>query len=405
MEKVFGIADGITYVGQADPSLRVFDVIMRTEYGTSYNAYLVEGRDAVALIDTVKSRYGNELKSRLSRLIDAKKKSYIIANHTEPDHSGSLSCALAMMPGATVVATRAGSTLAKEIINAPFESLVAKEGDAIDLGGKTLRFIMAPNLHWPDTMFTYVEEDRVLFSGDVFGCHYGQAVGYMDEIGGRIRDVAAAQRYYFDVIMSPFQKDMLQAIAKIKGLPIDVLCPSHGPLLRGQDVWPTVALSEGWSQDALHARTSKTILIAYVSAYGYTAQLAERIASGVRDAGIAGVAAETYEITETGAEAIASKAAAADALLLGSPTVNRDALPPAWAVATALSAIAMRGKWGGAFGSYGWSGEAAAMLQERMRSIGMKIAEGMVRAKLAPSEAELEQAYAYGKAFAARLRP
>lgn len=391
------IADGITYVGAADPNLRIFDVIMSTEYGTTYNSYFIEGTKARALVEVVKEGFGDEQIAALQEMTDLASLEYIILDHTEPDHSGAFYKLLDAAPDATVVATRAGMTLARELANRPFKEMIVKDGDSIDLGGKTLQFIMAPFLHWPDTMFTYVKEDKALISGDVFGCHYGLAPAqYDDEVKD---DISQVRAYYFEVIMSPFKPYMLKAMDKLEGLAIDQILPSHGPLMRGAAVGEAIDLMRKLS--APDTAALNRAFVAYVSSYGNTKKLAETIAQGLQDAG---VEVDLQDLTQISLEDALARVANSGALIVGSPTFNRDALPPVWQFLTSLSALANRDKVGAAFGSYGWSGEAAPMIEERLRSIGLKIVQPAARAKLRPSQQELEGAKALAAAVAEKMK-
>ncbi len=166
------ITKDVYWVGVQNPGLRVFDVIMRTEWGTSYNSYLIRGAAATALVDTVKEGFSDEFIKKISGVCDVSSIRYIVCNHTEPDHSGSLAKLLKLAPDAVVLCSRPASVFLRSIMNRDFECRTVGDGDSVDLGGKTLKFISAPFLHWPDSMFTYVPEDALLLSGDVFGFHF-----------------------------------------------------------------------------------------------------------------------------------------------------------------------------------------------------------------------------------------
>jgi flavorubredoxin len=200
MKQPVEITKGIYWVGAQNPDLRVFDVIMRTEWGTSYNSYLVKGTEKTALIDSVKEQFSDEQVERISKVCDVKSIDYIICNHTEPDHSGALWKLLELAPGATVLCSKPASVFLRSIMNRDFSCRVVTDGDTLELGGKTLKFISAPFLHWPDSIFTYVTEDAVLFSGDVFGFHFS-AENVFDDLTPLSDEMLKSQKYYFDVIM------------------------------------------------------------------------------------------------------------------------------------------------------------------------------------------------------------
>lgn len=345
----------------------------------------------------VKEPYALEHRQDIAKLVKLDQIDYIVMSHTEPDHSGSLAEFLDAAPNATVVASRAAHNFLPEITNRPYKSMVVNDGDQIDLGGVTLEFIMAPFLHWPDTMFTYVREAKTLISGDMFGCHYCPE-GVFDEQA--CPELIEAQKFYFDVIISPFKDYALKAIDKISGLKIEAICPSHGPVLLNKPMDTVKRFSE-WSQDILVKNDPKKVVITYVSAYGYTRTLAERARSLVREAGLS---VELYETTSYNVEELKAKIDAADALLIGCPTFNRDALPPVWELLISLSAFRQRNMPASAFGSFGWSGEAVPMILERMRSLGMKVQDEGFKTRFKPSDPALRQFDDYIRGFVDKVK-
>ncbi|MEG0914789.1 MAG: FprA family A-type flavoprotein, partial [Christensenellaceae bacterium] len=264
------LKDNIWWVGVQDPELRTFDVIMSTQWGTSYNSYLIRGSEKIAVVDAVKEAFCEEQLSRIREVCDPKEIDYIICNHTEPDHSGSLKRLMDAAPNAVIVCSRPAKTFIKEITNRDFECIIAGDGVSLDLGDKTIDFISAPYLHWPDSIFTYVKEDAFLSTGDVFGFHFS-AKNIFDDLTQLDANMIESQKYYFDVIMAPFKPYALEAIEKIRNLKISIIGPSHGPVLRG-DPWGAVKRYEKWAQPTIN--DPKKIYIGYVSCYGYTAKLA-----------------------------------------------------------------------------------------------------------------------------------
>jgi len=386
------------WVGVHNPGLRVFDVIMRTEWGTSYNSYLIKGAQGAALVDTVKSGFTDEFVKNISSVCDPKSIRYIVCNHTEPDHSGSLARLLELVPDAVVLCSKPASVFLRSIMNRDFECRTVGDGDSVDLGGRTLKFISAPFLHWPDSIFTYIPEDAILLSGDVFGFHFS-AENVFDDLTPLSDEMAASQKYYFDVIMGPFKSYVLQAVDKIKGLDIKVIGPSHGPVLR-KAPWEAVQRYETWSSDILHANEPKKVYIGYVSCYGYTKMLAERIADVVKSEGYD---VEVEDVSTAAPGICAAKIHAADAFAVGSPTINRDALKPVWDVLMSLSTYVVKGKPAAVFGSFGWSGEAIKFLSERLRDVGADVL-GSSSARLNPDEKELEEAEKLGRQICEALK-
>lgn len=382
------IKEGIWWVGVQNPDLRIFDVIMRTQWGTSYNSYLIKGSEKIAVVDAVKQGFVDEQLERISEIVDPAKIDYIICNHTEPDHSGSILRLMEAAPNAIVVCSRPAKAFIKEIVNKDFECIVAGDGVTLDLGGKTIEFISAPYLHWPDSIFTYVKEDAFLSSGDVFGFHYS-AKNIFDDLTKLDNNMIASQRYYFDVIMSPFKSYVLEAIDKIRDLKIDVIGPSHGPVLR-QDPWGAITRYENWSCPLKN--DPKKIYIGYVTCYGYTAKLADKLYAGAdQDC----MEVEIEDVSKLPADEVAAKIQAADAFALGSPTLNRDVLKPVWNVMSSLCAYVVKDKPAAVFGTYAWSGEACKYMSERLTNLGVKVV-GEARAKLNPNEDELAGAYDLG---------
>ena len=391
------IKDGVHWVGVLNPDLRVFDVIMRTDWGTSYNSYLIQGKEKTALVDTVKDSFFGDHAANIRALCDPAKIDYIVINHTEPDHSGSLAAFLKEAVNATVVCSKPASIYLKNIVNEKFDCEAVTDGDEIDLGGKTLKFISVPFLHWPDSMFTYIVEDRILLSGDVFGFHFA-ADNVFDDKTPLTDEMVESQKYYFDVIMGPFKNYVLNAVKKARELDIDVIGPSHGPVLR-TTAKDAVDRYEAWSQDVLNKNDPKKVYVGYVSCYGYTRQLAERIYQSLTDSGLD---AEIQDISLIPAAEAAEKIHRADGFAIGSPTLNRDVLKPVWDVLTSLSAFQIKGKKAVCFGSFGWSGEATKYMSERVRNMGAEVVATSV-AKLKPDDAELEEASAAGNKLAASL--
>lgn len=391
------VTDNIYYVGVKNPDLKVFDIIMHTKYGTTYNAYVVKGNDKVALVEMVKDGFNKEHMEKVAEIVPLESIDYIVMSHTEPDHSGSLEEFLSINPDVTVVATRSAHNFLAEIVNKEFNGKVVNEGDTIDLGGVSLEFIMAPNLHWPDTMFTYVKEEKAIITGDMFGCHYAGKGVFDEDFSPELVD---AQKYYFDVIISPFKDFALKAIDKIKDLDFDVICPSHGPVLAHQG-HEAIARFKKWSEEITPKKGDKKIvIIAYVSAYGYTKKLAELAKDELSSLGFD---ARIYEITSYETSELKSKIDMADALLVGSPTFNRDALPPVWNLLIHLSAFSQKKMPAAAFGSYGWTGEAVKMLQERMKSLGMKVPTDGFKSRFNPSEKDIEGMKSFVQEFAKEI--
>lgn len=382
------LAPGIHWIGAIDRDIRVFDVIMKAEQGTTYNSYLVRGSKSCALIETVKARFFDSYLSTIKTLVDPAQIDYIVMNHTEPDHSGSLDRMLAEAQSARVVSSKNGVSFIKGILNRDIDVQTVGDGDSIDLGGVTLEFIQAPFLHWPDTMFTFVREHGVLFPCDFLGSHFSDERMFDDQVD----DFGHSRRYYFDHIIRPFKEFAVRAMDKIADLPIRVIAPSHGPILR-TDLDKYLGEYRNWC--AVPAKGDKPrVLVFYASSYGNTRSMAESVAEGCREAG-AEVTVFDLEVTDAGS--ILDEIEAADALAVGSCTINGDAVKPVWDFLSSLATLKLRGKAGAAFGCYGWSGEAVKYIEERLKAVKLKVPVEGIRAQMMVNQQDLEACRKLGK--------
>jgi len=381
--KSMELKNKIYWVGVENPELRVFDIIMETKRGTTYNSYLIDD-EKVAIIDTVKDGYFDEYLGKIKGIIGERKVDYIIVQHTELDHSGSLSKLLDTYPEAKVVGSRAAIKYLGAITNKSFNSMVA-EGE-LNLGSKTLQFISAPNLHWPDTIFTYINEDKILFTCDVMGCHYSPINCITDSCSG---DYLTEMKYYFDVIMGPFKKFVNAGLDKIENLQKEIIAPSHGPV-HINDVEYYFNLYREWAKEDVPQ--DKNIQIFYISAYGNTETMANHLAKTINEKGIR---AEANEITSMNMSEIIDLVEKSSGILVGSPTINQDAVEPAWNLLAHVSAITNRGKIAGAFGSYGLSGEGVPMLNNRLKDLKFKVLDEGFKFNFVPSESDFSDANSF----------
>jgi flavorubredoxin len=388
------ILPGIHWVGVLDTQLRVFDVIMQAQHGTTYNSYVVRGRDKVALVDASKGKFAETFLATLRPATDPAEIDYLVCNHLEPDHSGALDDVLAVAPNAQVVVSKPGKMLVQAILNRDVKPRIVTDGDRIDLGGKTLRFISAPFLHWPDTMFTYLEEDQILFSGDFLGAHYCDPRLYND----LVENYDEAFRYYFQVIMRPFKEYVRQGLAKLDTLPIKMVCPVHGPILRSQ-ISQYIEKYREWSTEARKG-SKRRLLVFYASSYGNTERMAHAIARGIQEAGAEG---PVFDLTQVNVRDMLDEIEAAEGLVVGSCTINGDALEHAWSLLSSLTTIKVKDKLGASFGSFGWSGEGPLMIAERMKGLKFRVPEEPVRVQIVPTEADLKSCEEYGKRLVAAL--
>ncbi|MCX6322120.1 MAG: FprA family A-type flavoprotein [Bacteroidia bacterium] len=397
-DKIIDVTSDVKWIGVLDYDIRTFDIVMNTNYGTTYNSYFINA-EKKAIIEVAKEKFSETYLKKLRSVTKLEEIQYIILDHTEPDHSGSLRLLLDLVPSATIVGSGNAIRYLEDIVNEPFKSVVVKDGDILDLGNKTLRFISAPNLHWPDSIFTLLVEDKILFTCDSFGAHYCSSEMFSDfsEI------YAETFKYYFNVIMKPFSRFMLKAIDKIKPLDFDFICPGHGPI-HSNNSRKAIELSEKYANEYLKLVTEKDhrkILITYISAYGYTKEAAEYIASGILETD--GMNVDIADIENITSEELESKIIAADAILIGSPTINQNTLLPVYKLFALINPLRDKGKSGGAFGSYGWSGEAPKIILENLRLLKFKVFEETAAFKFFPGGSKKEFLKDFGRKFSRKF--
>lgn len=384
------VAPGVDWVGALDPQIRVFDVIMHAPRGTTYNSYLIRGEHKSALIELVKRPFTDLLLENIGRVMDPASLCYLILDHTEPDHSGALDAVLQATGSAQVVCGKNARRFLQELLNRDCQPLIVGDDDVLDLGGgRKLHFIVAPFLHWPDSIFTYLEPDGILFPCDFLGAHYCDDRLFNDLVADYSHEFA----YYFDVIMRPFKQYALQALDKLDAFDVKMICPSHGPILRtGVDDYLR-RYREFASQPAADDAAAKRLMIFYASSYGNTARMAEEVAAGAREAGMA---VALFDLSGVAAADVLDEVEGADAVVVGSLTINGDAVKPVWDLLSSLATLNLRGKAAGSFGSFAWSGEAPKFIAQRLADLKMKVVADPVRAHLTPTDENLAACRALG---------
>ena len=393
------LREGLYWTGVLDPQLRVFDVIMHTEFGTTYNSYVLKGSEKTALVETAKEKFFEEYLEQVRQVVDPSEIDYLIVDHTEPDHAGSIARFLDLNPNAKVVGTATAIGFLKHILNRDFYSIAVEDGDTLSLGDRTLTFFSLPNLHWPDSMYTYVEGEGILFTCDSFGSHYSHE-GILRSTVTDTQGYLRATKYYFDNILGPFAHPYLtNALDRVEKLPLSLICPGHGPVLDSH-IPEILELYRQWTAQP-QPREKKLVVIPYVSAYGYTARLAQQIAQGIRDSGE--IEVQLFDMVEADKGEVLSLMGQADGILLGTPTILGEALAPIWELTLSLFAPVHGGKLAAAFGSYGWSGEGVPHLIQRLEQLNMRVLEGF-RVRFSPSSDQLLDAYEYGYHFGCVLQ-
>ncbi len=397
MDQPVMIKDGVYWIGALDPGLVVFDIVIPTKYGTTYNAYLVRG-EKIAVIETVKSYCVDDFISKIRSLVRPEDIDYIIINHTEPDHSGGLIRLMELAPKAIPVFSRGARTFVKNILHKEFDYQEVKAGDSIDLGGKVLKFISAPFLHWPDTMFTYLETDKILFPCDAFGSHYCSDKRFNDELDSK-EDAFAAYEFYYDTILRPFKKYVIDALDNIKDIDIDIIAPSHGPILR-ENLDKYISSYREWAGKTKKYPDKKKIVIIYVSSYGSTQRMAESIYRGAcqPDTDVS-----LLNAAEIDMDSLLDEIDASDGIILGTPTLNAKAPKPIFDIISSLVTVNIRGKAAAVFGCYGWSGEAVQIIEDILKSLRFKIVVEGCKLRMTPTEEALNGCEEFGNKFASAI--
>ncbi|MBQ5777564.1 MAG: FprA family A-type flavoprotein [Oscillospiraceae bacterium] len=395
---VVKISDSISYVGILNPILRIFDVVMKTEYGTTYNSYVVKGSEKTALVETCHLSYFEQYLKNIREVTKLEDIDYIILNHCEPDHSGALARLLELCPKAEIYVTRAASIYLNNITNGKDLPVhIVKDGEELSLGDKTLRFIPAPFLHWPDSMFTYLPEEKAVFTCDFLGSHYCEPHITDDNIvyPKKYEDALA---YYYAAIFGPFPAYVRAGLEKLRGLEFDTALTSHGPVLsRGEKLPLALEKYAEWSEEKVFEKP--LIPVFYCSAYGNTGKIAEAIAEGIREAK-GDCACNAYDLNDHDMSTMSDLINSATAICIGSPTINADAVAPVWQLLSHVDAINSKKKPALVFGSYGWSGEAVPNIAARLAGLKMNVFGEGYKVCFVPSDEDLESARELGRSFA-----
>jgi len=389
------VSPHITWVGAVDWNLRDFHGF-ETPRGSTYNAYLVVGSEKTALIDTVKTPFVPELLSRISEVLDPASIDLIVVNHIEPDHNSGLRDVMAACPNARVVASGSGVRGVAEYHNGLVVEAVGTD-DVVDLGGVTLRFLPAPMIHWPDSMFTYCAEDSVLMCNDAFGQHLASAERFADEVG---LDLALEELgAYYANIMFALGSQITKILEKISaaGWAPQTIAPSHGVIWRGETVEAALAAYTRWNAGTMRDK----VVIAYGTMWGSTDELAKVIADAIAEEG---VDVELFDVGVTQYARITYELLDARGLLVGSPTLHKAMLHKVAGLLHYLAGLKPTGRIGAAFGSYGWSSGATAQIVEHFEKIGVTVAQGDYTQKYRPTAEELEAAKQWGAEFARAVK-
>ena len=389
------VAENVYWVGAVDWEVRNFHGhTYHTHRGTTYNAYLIVD-DKIALVDTVMPGFEDEMFRHIAEVVDPARIDYLIANHGELDHSGAIPAVLARAPQATLVHSKRGEDSFGKYFQDGWKRQVVGSGDTIQLGYKTLAFMEAPMLHWPDSMFTYIPEDRLLLPNDAFGQHLASAKRFADEVDqGVLWDEA---RKYFGNILVPFSKLILRKVEEVQqmGLEIDVIAPSHGVIWR-ENPLQIVEQYVRWSKGESRPRA----VVVYETMWGSTAGIARAIVEGIAGAG---AEVQLYAVPQTDHTTVVGDLLEARGIVVGSATHNRRPLLNISALVEDLIGLKPVNKIGAAFGSHGWGGGAVPVLEQGLKEAGIELTGDGLALAWRPAPEELEQAVAFGRAFGERV--
>jgi anaerobic nitric oxide reductase flavorubredoxin len=394
----FMVKSNIQWVGKIDWELRKFHGDeYSTHRGSSYNSYLVQ-EEKTALIDTVWGPFATEYVENLKKTIDLNKIDYVIACHGENDHSGALPELMRHIPDTPIYCTKNGVKILKGLYHQDWNFKIVKTGDTLDLGnGKVLTFIEAPMLHWPDSMFAYLSGDEVLFSNDAFGQHYASEFMFNDLVD-EAELFQECIKYYAN-ILTPFSPLVIKKIQEVLGfnLPLDMICTSHGVIWRDNPVQIVERYLE-WANDY----QENQITVIYDTMWNSTRIMAEQIAKGIREADDQ-VTVKLFNLAKTDKNDVATELFKSKAFLLGSSTINNGMLVHVAALLEEIQGLKFKNKTAGAFGSYGWSGEAVKMMMQRLDASGFRTVDQGLRVTWAPDEENMAACRDYGKTFVESL--
>jgi len=391
--KAVQVTEDVWWVGAIDWNIRDFHGY-RTGRGSTYNAYLVLA-DKITLIDTVKAPFREEMMERIASVVDPGKIEYIVSNHSEMDHSGSLPQVIAAVNPKKVFASVVGAKTLAELFPNPGEITPVKDGETFSLGNRTLTFLETRMLHWPDSMFTYLNEEQLLFSQDAFGMHYASLERFADGCDPAVLAYEAAT-YYANILL-PYSPQVLKLIEKVKSakLSFKIIAPDHAPIWR-KETDAIIGRYSGWAAQKPEGRA----VVVYATMWHSTERMARAISEGLAAGGLR---VKVMSMDEVHRSDVMYELLCAGAVAVGSPTLNNHMLPNMADILTYMRGLKPRNMIAAAFGSYGWSGEAVREIEEVLTEMKLeKTGEG-IRVKNVPDAEALSRCYDLGKGMAGQV--
>ncbi len=391
--KLINLTDNVYWVGTVDWNVRDFHGY-NTPYGTTYNAYLVSDKKT-ALIDTVYWKFKDVYLRRIESVTDFDKIDYVIVNHIEYDHSSSLPYLMERVDG-EIFCTKRARDVIERIYSDEWSINVVKTGDELSIGNKTFKFIETPMVHWPDTMFTYLVEDEILFPNDGFGQHIASSERFADEISF-VDPYDEAAKYYANIIML-YSKQVQKVLKYLKeqNISIKMIAPSHGLIWRN-GVEKILDLYGKWSS----GMAADKVIIVYDTMWESTEKMAWAIAKGLEEEKMD---YEIYLLKHSDWSWIMKEIMLAKGILVGTPTLNRELYPSVAGFLTYMKGLKPINKIASVFGSYGWSGEGVKKAEEMLREGGIEVVDSGLIFRYTPTEDEIQQCIEFGKSFAEKVR-
>lgn len=391
------MTDKVTWVGKIDWGLRKFHGDeYSTHRGSSYNSYLIKDEQTV-LIDTVWEPFAKEFVENLKKEIDLNEIDYIIANHAEVDHSGALPLLMKEIPDVPIYCSQNGAKILKAHYHEDWNFVEVKTGDELDIGESKLIFIEARMLHWPDTMFTYMTGENILFSNDAFGQHYASELMYNDLVD-QAELYQEAIKYYAN-ILAPFSPLVTNKIKEVLSfeLPVDMIATSHGIIWRDNPAQIIEKYLE-WADDY----QENQIVIVYDTMWNATRRMAEGIAEGIKSVD-KDAAVKLYNAADSDKNDVITEMFKSKAILIGSSTVNKSIMSATAGILDMIKGLGFKDKKAAAFGSYGWSGESVAMITERLKDAKLQIVNDGLKELWNPDEEAMDRCKEFGKDFVSKL--
>jgi anaerobic nitric oxide reductase flavorubredoxin len=391
---MIAISKHVSWVGKIDWELRKFHGDeYSTNRGSTYNSYLIQD-DKTALIDTVWHPFSDDFLDNLSREIDLEQIDYIIVNHAEPDHSGALPALMKILPDRPIYCTANAVKSITGHYHQDWNFNTVKTGDRLSLGSKELVFVQAPMLHWPDSMFSYLTGDNILFSNDAFGQHLASE-GMFNDLVDRCELYQECMKYYAN-ILTPFNMLVKKKIEEVVslGLPVDAICTSHGVVWR-DDPLQIVKQYAAWADDY----QENQITVIYDTMWNSTRKMAEAIATGIKAVDNK-VTVKVLNSAKSDKNDIITEVFRSKAVLVGSPTINKGILYSVAGILEVIQGLKFKGKKAAAFGAYGWSGESVKIINERLKEAGFEIVADGFRTLWKPDSKSLVDCHEFGKKMA-----